>query len=119
MEIGLRTEEHVRALVDLIFEKATTQHHFIEMWGPGARTLKLAGHCTNVRYTRLCVLVQRRLVSAGHLDEKLLKRVLNDRCQDHFMASLEPPGPAELPQDEEERSEALVKYTGWERLRDR
>jgi hypothetical protein len=98
LECGIETHAHIECLMREVFEKATTQHHFIEM------------------YTTLCVKLsewyERDLVrnkNQGDGDEESFKRILLNQCQDSFELYLKPPaGLQELAG--EERFQAIVKY---------
>eukprot|EP00747_Dinoflagellata_sp_TGD_P161594 gnl/TRDRNA2_/TRDRNA2_178206_c0_seq1.p1 gnl/TRDRNA2_/TRDRNA2_178206_c0~~gnl/TRDRNA2_/TRDRNA2_178206_c0_seq1.p1 ORF type:complete len:393 (-),score=108.19 gnl/TRDRNA2_/TRDRNA2_178206_c0_seq1:116-1294(-) len=71
LDCGISTEAHVRILVAEVFEKATTQHHFIEM------------------YTTLCVSLSEWF--STHVKVGNFKRILLDQCQASFEANLQPP----------------------------
>lgn len=96
---GISTSSHVEILIHEVFEKATTQHHYIDM------------------YTDLCVLLHEHFTvnpfeGAGSLQagRKLtFKRLLLDECQMSFERLLAPPeGLDELAP--EERTAAEVGY---------
>lgn len=96
---GISTSSHVEVLIHEVFEKATTQHHYIDM------------------YTDLCVLLHEHFTvnpfeGAGSLQagRKLtFKRLLLDECQISFERLLAPPeGLEEL--TPEERTAAEVGY---------
>jgi len=90
-ECGLTTEFHVRIVVGEIFQKATTQHHFTQM------------------YTKLCVnfhdWCKREQICEN---ENIFKRILVDQCQDSFEDYLTPPDLDDM--DEQDRTEALSKF---------
>lgn len=69
-QCGISTETHVRIIMEEVFEKAVTQHHFIEM------------------YTSLCVYLSdwcKEQAKVGNF-----KRILLDQCQASFEANLHP-----------------------------
>jgi len=92
LECGIRTSTHIEMLMREVFEKATTQHHFIEM------------------YTRLCLRLHDRFdVRRAGCEEVSFKRILLNLCQDSFETYLKPPDALqELTGDE--RFEAQTKY---------
>ncbi|CAE8594521.1 unnamed protein product, partial [Polarella glacialis] len=65
---GISTEEHIRILMTEVFEKATTQHHFVPM------------------YTSLCVHLSEWF--SQHVKVGNFKRILLDNCQASFEANL-------------------------------
>jgi len=69
-ECGVSTEEHIRILMTEVFEKATTQHHFVEM------------------YVLLCVNLAEWF--SAHVKVGNFKRVLLDQCQSSFEANMHP-----------------------------
>eukprot|EP00933_Yihiella_yeosuensis_P000352 TRINITY_DN10052_c0_g4_i1.p1 TRINITY_DN10052_c0_g4~~TRINITY_DN10052_c0_g4_i1.p1 ORF type:complete len:774 (-),score=204.74 TRINITY_DN10052_c0_g4_i1:696-3017(-) len=90
---GITTSQHVRILIEEIFEKAITQHHFIDM------------------YADLCVLIHEHFaVNPISNDAKFsFKRLLLNECQLSFERHLVPPSGLEN-LDAEERSLAEVRY---------
>eukprot|EP00929_Paragymnodinium_shiwhaense_P112601 TRINITY_DN80857_c0_g1_i1.p1 TRINITY_DN80857_c0_g1~~TRINITY_DN80857_c0_g1_i1.p1 ORF type:complete len:815 (-),score=221.71 TRINITY_DN80857_c0_g1_i1:186-2570(-) len=94
LEAGISTEDHVDNLMREVFDKATTQHHFIEM------------------YTRLCVKLNESLPGLGVKDlkgdEVSFKRILLNQCQDSFEKYLKEPNLDAIPS--EDRDEARIKY---------
>jgi hypothetical protein len=92
MECGISKPEHIECLVKEVFERATTQHHFIEM------------------YTMLCGKFSEWRVEAGVSEkESSFKKILLNQCQDSFEKYLKAP---EISDDlpEEERTELHMKY---------
>ncbi|CAE7449087.1 tif471 [Symbiodinium natans] len=90
-----RPNHGIPLLMQLVFEKATTQHHFINM------------------YVGLCVKLHKWLTDSDHIDgaesQSNFKRVLLNQCQSSFEQYLEPPeGFDGLTGDE--LYEAQVKY---------
>lgn len=96
VDCGISTEDHCRILMMEVFEKATMQHHFIEM------------------YTLLCVNLSEWF--AAHVKVGNFKRVLLDQCQDSFEKNLRPPKElAETPkagaaEEDEELQEKRLKW---------
>lgn len=93
LDCGIRTTEHVELLIQEVFEKATTQHHFIDM------------------YADLCTLVHEHFAESpiGNDPKFSFKRLLLNECQSSFERHLTPPaGLAEM--EAEERTEAEVRY---------
>mmetsp|Transcript_86038 Transcript_86038/g.248416 ORF Transcript_86038/g.248416 Transcript_86038/m.248416 type:complete len:1040 (-) Transcript_86038:428-3547(-) len=95
LECGISKGAHIETLVREVFEKATTQHHFIEM------------------YTDLCIKLNEWVTEQGLVDsegEKVnFKRMLLNQCQGSFDMYLKPPaGLEELEGDE--HVEAKMKY---------
>jgi len=72
LECGFTKKEHVQALMKEVFEKATTQHHFIEM------------------YTTLCMKISDWLEEQHGIDndESCFKRILLNQCQESFHENL-------------------------------
>jgi len=94
-DCGIRTDAHIMTLMREVFEKATTQHHFIDM------------------YTKLCIKLHEWTSEKGLVSESgekvSFKRLLLDQCQNSFETYLRPPeGLDEL--TGEEAFEARVKY---------
>mmetsp|Transcript_208 Transcript_208/g.696 ORF Transcript_208/g.696 Transcript_208/m.696 type:complete len:821 (-) Transcript_208:118-2580(-) len=71
MESGIATEQHVRMLMVEVFEKATTQHHFVGM------------------YTNMCVRLSTWFKE--HVDIGDFKGILLDQCQASFSANMQRP----------------------------
>eukprot|EP00441_Pelagodinium_beii_P045728 CAMPEP_0197623638 /NCGR_PEP_ID=MMETSP1338-20131121/3610_1 /TAXON_ID=43686 ORGANISM="Pelagodinium beii, Strain RCC1491" /NCGR_SAMPLE_ID=MMETSP1338 /ASSEMBLY_ACC=CAM_ASM_000754 /LENGTH=723 /DNA_ID=CAMNT_0043193673 /DNA_START=96 /DNA_END=2267 /DNA_ORIENTATION=+ len=98
LECGLSTPAHAEMLIQEVFEKATQQHHFIDM------------------YADLCVLLQEHFTTnpftsvAGADGKKpTFKRLLLDVCQASFERLLAPPEALE-DLEPEERSLQEVQY---------
>ncbi|CAE7768326.1 PKAR [Symbiodinium sp. CCMP2456] len=99
LQCGLRTSTHVEVLIHEVFEKATMQHHFIDM------------------YTDLCVLLHEHFTAqpfedcSGKADGRKMtfKRLLLDECQMSFERLLSPPEGLEL-LAAEDRTAAEVRY---------
>ncbi|CAK0904740.1 unnamed protein product, partial [Prorocentrum cordatum] len=92
-ECGVSTEEHIRILMTEVFEKATTQHHFVEM------------------YVLLCVNLAEWFSS--HVKVGNFKRVLLDQCQSSFENNLHPQdaeSQSKAPLNEEEVAERQHKH---------
>ncbi|SIO73208.1 translation initiation factor eIF-4F [Babesia microti strain RI] len=97
IQIGVFTMEHLRLLIDVVFDKAVTQHHFISMYG------------------ELCSKIKKDIVIEGEeaSDESeknnIVRRLLLDKCQNSFESNLKP---MVIPPDlnEEESFEAEQKY---------
>jgi hypothetical protein len=90
---GIATTGHIKVLIMEVFEKATTQHHFISM------------------YTDLCVLLQEHFAESPVSDDPKFsfKRLLLNECQASFERNLSPP--TELSSlDGEARIEAEFRY---------
>jgi len=90
---GIRTTFHLETLINEVFEKATTQHHFINM------------------YADLCALLHAHFVEHPIADDPTIsfKKVLLNGCQAFFERHLKPPaGLGEL--DEEDRTALERKY---------
>lgn len=91
LECGISSSEHLVVLIHEVFEKATIQHHFIDM------------------YADLCVLLHEHF-TANPLDKQLtFKRLLLDECQSSFERLLAPPEALDQLSPEERRS-AEVSY---------
>jgi hypothetical protein len=91
-ECQFTTTDHVQVLIEEIFERATTQHHFIDM------------------YTDLCELLNKFFDEKPVSDDPKcsFKRLLLNECQRTFERNLQPP---QLPDhDLEERTLAEVRY---------
>jgi len=93
LEVGFASSDHVQILIEEVFEVATTQHHFIDM------------------YTDLCELLH-TFFSENPISEDPkcgFKRLLLNECQRSFERNLEPPVGLES-LDFDERTLAEVKY---------
>jgi hypothetical protein len=93
LEVGFASSDHVQILIEEIFERATTQHHYIDM------------------YTNLCELAH-TFFSENPISEDPkcgFKRLLLNECQRSFERNLEPPVGLES-LDFDERTLAEVKY---------
>lgn len=90
---GVRTTMHLETLINEVFEKATTQHHFINM------------------YADLCTLLNTHFVEHPITDDSKMtfKRILLNGCQAFFERHLKPPADLET-LDEEERNVLERKY---------
>ncbi|CEL98189.1 unnamed protein product [Vitrella brassicaformis CCMP3155] len=85
LDAGITQNSEIEALVGMVFDKATTQHHFIQM------------------YVELCVLLKDNLKAImergdkadGHQEgteeDKEFRRMLLNRCQESFEKYLKPP----------------------------
>eukprot|EP00916_Digyalum_oweni_P007391 GHVL01012450.1.p1 GENE.GHVL01012450.1~~GHVL01012450.1.p1 ORF type:complete len:585 (-),score=64.17 GHVL01012450.1:3165-4919(-) len=85
LDSGISSEEDVKAIVSMIFEKATTQHGFISM------------------YSELCVRLNNTFEDEGvGLDrkEKSFRRILLDQCQDSFNKYLQRPADEDVASEE-------------------
>jgi hypothetical protein len=93
LEVNFRCLDHVNILIKEVFEKATTQHHYIDM------------------YTNLCELLHEFFSqNPVSTDPKSgFKRLLLNECQRSFERNLEPPSNLEK-LDAEERTLAEVRY---------
>lgn len=90
---GIRTAHHLEALITEVFDKATTQHHFISM------------------YADLCELLHDYFVKHPISDDPRMtfKKLLLNGCQAFFERHLTPPcGLDKL--DEEDRTTLELKY---------
>lgn len=91
---GIKTDTHVELLIEEVFEKAITQHHFIEM------------------YADLCAHLHEHFVENPIVTDdpkKNFKKVLLNACQASFERNLTPP--QDLGSlDEEERVLAEIRY---------
>lgn len=93
MCVPMRTTTHVECLITEVFEKAITQHHFIDM------------------YADLCSLLHEHFIASpvGNDPKFSFKKLLLNECQKSFERNLEPPqGLAEL--DQEERTLMEFRY---------
>mmetsp|Transcript_61867 Transcript_61867/g.109901 ORF Transcript_61867/g.109901 Transcript_61867/m.109901 type:complete len:700 (-) Transcript_61867:87-2186(-) len=97
LDCGISSAVHVELLIHEVFEKATTQHHFIDM------------------YADLCVLLhehfmQKPFAETGANGKPLsFKKLLLDECQASFERLLTPPESVGAP-GSEEQSLAEAKY---------
>merc|ERR1719446_1032782 len=70
LECGIETQGHIETLMSEVFEKATTQHHFVSM------------------YTELCIKVNEWILERDIKGEDgktvSFKRILLNQCQDSF-----------------------------------
>jgi len=90
---GIRTDYHLEQLIQEVFEKATTQHHFIDM------------------YADLCKELHTHFVQNPIVDSPKLsfKKILLNACQTSFEKNLSPPANlAEM--SPEERTAAEFEY---------
>jgi hypothetical protein len=89
LHCGIRSTAHLELLIDEIFQKATTQHHFIDM------------------YADLCALLAQQSIIG---EPKALKKILLNCCQASFEKHLAPPaGLAELSDGDRETAELMYK----------
>lgn len=93
-ECGIRCKEHVAYLIQEVFEKATTQHHFIDL------------------YADLCALLHEHFAMFPLVEEAKFsfKRALLGECQASFERYLVPPERLEDAGDFEERTLQEVRY---------
>jgi len=91
---GIRTTGHVQALIKEVFQKATTQHHFIDM------------------YADLCSLLNEHFMDSPISEDPKFnfKRLLLNECQSSFERHLTPPEDTKHIEDFDERSVAEHKY---------
>merc|ERR1719310_718609 len=90
---GISKPEHIELLVSEVFDKACTQHLFIEM------------------YADLCVRLEKWLDSnAEFAGNHNFRRILLNQCQDHFEQSLAPPAEPAGDLCEEERMELAGRH---------
>lgn len=93
---GIKEEEEVKSLMRMVFEKAVSQHHFIQM------------------YVMLCGKLKsdfQQLLKDDHRSTKF-RRILIDQCEDSFNANLEPiVVPPELSPDDAYEFELNYKKT--------
>ncbi|KAF4662248.1 hypothetical protein FOL47_006346 [Perkinsus chesapeaki] len=102
-ETGICKQEHIKALVDRLFEKATTQHHFIPMYADVCQRTVIW-----LKQSPEPVLED---VDAGKAQVEAFKNVLLNTCQHEFESNLNPP--AELTESGlqgEELQEAEIRY---------
>lgn len=90
---GVRTTMHLETLINEVFEKATTQHHFINM------------------YADLCTLLNAHFVEHPITDDTKMtfKRILLNGCQAFFERHLKPPADLDT-LGEEDRTALERKY---------
>jgi len=90
---GIQTTVHLEALINEVFEKATTQHHFINM------------------YADLCTLLHTHFVEHPITDDPKMtfKKILLNGCQAFFEKHLKPPTNLES-LSEEDRGDMTRKY---------
>jgi hypothetical protein len=91
---GIQATSHVEVLIKEVFEKATTQHHFIDM------------------YADLCTLLEEHftLHPIGDSPKFSFKRLLLNECQASFERHLAPPSQlATLSSEERVLAEAMYK----------
>jgi len=95
LECGISTQEHMEVLVKEVFEKATLQHHFIEM------------------YTGLCIKLTEAFKQRGESEASFeginFRKILLNQCQDSFETYLKPPEALDKLEGEE-FFEAKVRY---------
>jgi hypothetical protein len=94
IDCGVTTTRHVEILIQEVFEKATTQHHFIDM------------------YADLCTLCHEHFAEhpIGDDPKFSFKRLLLNQCQASFERHLTPPaGLAEMDPDERVLAEVAYK----------
>lgn len=94
---GIQAKAHMEVLSREIFEKATTQHHLVEL------------------YADLCVDLEKDLskglpAASGGKEEKTLKRVLLEQCQAFFERNLVSASSPEQAETEETEEEILEKH---------
>ena len=89
------TIEDIKTLVQLVFEKATTQHHFIPVLII-YRFRCMLNYALDLKLTlhRLTILHQELIVGEGRLT--FIFRLLVDQCQESFIENL---SPLEVPSD--------------------
>jgi len=94
LAVPMNSTHHVEILIKEIFEKAITQHHFIEM------------------YSDLCSLVHEHFLKHPPTDDPkfTFKRLLLEECQASFERNLKPPMDFKKIADEDERVLAEFKY---------
>jgi len=94
LDCGIETQLHVEFLMREVFEKATTQHHFIEM------------------YSDLCSQVHEHFQKNPPTDDPkfTFKRLILDECQASFERNLKPPMDFKKIADEDERVLVEFKY---------
>lgn len=93
LDCGISKSSHVELLIQEVFDKATSQHHFIDM------------------YADLCVFLHEHLSTTTLSDDAKFsfRRLLLNECQTSFDRFFTPPvGLEEL--DPEERQSTLLKY---------
>jgi len=85
VESGIKTAGHAEALIREVFEKATTQHHFVDM------------------YADLCALLQEHFENNPVSDDSRFsfRRLLLNECQASFERNLAPPAEFQLAEHDE------------------
>jgi len=93
-DMHFTTTDHIQLLIEEIFERATTQHHFIDM------------------YTNLCELLHDFFTENPVSDDPkcAFKRLLLNECQRSFERNLEPPANLASIEDGEERTLLGMRY---------
>ncbi|KAF4688788.1 hypothetical protein FOZ62_004467, partial [Perkinsus olseni] len=102
-ETGICKEKHVKSLVDKLFEKATTQHHFIPMYADVCQR--------TVQWLKTSEEPVLKDVEPGKPQVMAFKNVLLNTCQSNFESNLRPP--VELIEsglEGEELQEAEIRY---------
>ncbi|KAF4695823.1 hypothetical protein FOZ62_006318, partial [Perkinsus olseni] len=82
-ETGICKEKHVKSLVDKLFEKATTQHHFISMYADVCQR--------TVQWLKTSEEPVLKDVEPGKPQVMAFKNVLLNTCQSNFESNLRPP----------------------------
>lgn len=94
LQCGICSTRHLEILIQEVFEKATTQHHFIDMYADLCDLL-------NIHFSEQCMIDD---------PKKNFKKVLLHCCQASFEKHLTPPkGLAELNHEERAVAERLYK----------
>jgi len=94
LHCGIRGPLHLEILIQEVFEKATTQHHFIDMYADLCDML-------NIHYSENCM---------NEDPKKNFKKVLLHSCQASFEKNLTPPkGLSELNHEDRTAAERLYK----------
>lgn len=93
IRVNIRTTKHVQSLIIEVFEKAVTQHHFIDM------------------YANLCTLLHEHFAVNPITDDPKFsfKRLLLNECQASFERNLQPPSDLDT-LDPEDRVISEAKY---------
>jgi len=93
LRVPMQTAAHVELLITEVFEKAITQHHFIDM------------------YADLCTLLHEHFAASpvGNDPKFNFKKLLLNECQHSFERNLEPPKGLDL-LDAEERTLREFRY---------
>lgn len=94
LECGISTVSHLELLIQEVFQKATTQHHFIQM------------------YADLCAMLHSHFSETPLGDDPKFsfKKLLLNECQASFERHLQPPKELQTMDDPEERILAEVRY---------